>query len=60
MTLIAELSVWGYKHHDKKSDVYSNVTKKFAYHVYMMELYTKILELTLSSNKLRERYLKNS
>lgn len=58
MTLISELSVWGCKYHDKKSDKHSNLTKEFAYHVYMMELYAKILELTLSSDKLRKRYLK--
>lgn len=58
MTLIAELSVWGCRYHDKKSDKYSNLTKEYAYHVYMMKLYTEILNLTLKSDKLREKYLK--
>lgn len=58
MTLIADLSILGWKYHDKKSDKYSNKTKEYAYHVYMMELYTKILGLALESDKLRKKYLR--
>lgn len=58
MFLIAELSIWGCKFHSKKSDKYAKEDKKFAYHVYMMKLYTEILKKALESGKLRERYLK--
>lgn len=58
MTLIAELVTLGWKCHNKKSNKYNNETKEYAYHVHMMELYAKILGLTLDSDKLREKYLK--
>lgn len=58
MYLMSELSVLGCKYHDKKSNMYDNTNKKFAYHVYMMKLYTGILELTIDSNRLRNKYLK--
>jgi hypothetical protein len=58
MTLIADLVSFGFKYHSRKSDKFHASEKRFAYHVYMMELYTDILALTLKSDKLRERYLK--
>lgn len=56
MTIIAELTCWGAKYHSKKSDKYATHTKDYAYHVYMMDLYTKILRLTLESDKLKRKY----
>lgn len=58
MLLIAELSIWGFKYHDRKADNFTNVSKEFAYHVYMAQLYTGILGETLASDKLRKKYLK--
>jgi hypothetical protein len=58
MTLIADLVSFGFKYHSRKSNKIDASEKRFAYHVYMMDLYTKILGLTLESDKLRKRYLK--
>lgn len=56
--LMAELSIKGFKYHGKRSDKIPREDKKYAYHVYMMKIYHDILELTISSNRLKERYLK--
>ena len=56
MTIIAELTCWGAKYHDKMSDKHATHTKDYAYHVYMMDLYTKILGLTLESDRLKRKY----
>jgi len=58
MNFIADLSICGWKYHDNKSNKYSYETKEYAYHVYMMELYSKILGLAIDSDKLRKRYLR--
>lgn len=58
MLLIGELSSLGAKYHSKKSEKISDSDKKYAYHVYMLKLYTEILQLTLDSDKLRKRYIK--
>ena len=58
MIVLSQLSVWGLKYHGKKSDQYDTTTKKFAYHVYMANLYLKILRTCVESNRLRDKYLK--
>lgn len=57
MFVIAELSILGYRHHDKRCAKFKTTDKKYAYHVYMCALYCKIMELTLESDKLHHRYL---
>lgn len=57
MLIIAEMSSRGAKYHQKQIDKYRETKKEYSYHVYMMKLYTDILELTLESHKLRDKYL---